>query len=174
MKLPFGCLPLPSLQMWSTAEHLRYHVRCFSKYERWGRGTLSEMALASIPLRDGLRDGGDSSWFPDSPCHCSSGNICEFSLQRLDSSRSHGDREGDSLGSSNRASPADGLAVATHCYMRDECFMGTGHGCLLRDCRLGCAHKALHLHTALGGSEVVQRQEIDHSAGLHLRVVVSC
>lgn len=64
MKLPFGCLPLPSLQMWSTAEHLRYHVRCFSKYERRGRGTLSEMALASIPLRDGLRDGGDSSWFP--------------------------------------------------------------------------------------------------------------
>lgn len=103
LKLPLCCLPLPSADVVHNRAFCFIVSGAFQNKSSGGRAWTLRNGIRVHPAK-GLRD---ASWFPDSPCHCSSGNICEFSLQSLDSSCSHGDREGDSLGSSNRASPAD-------------------------------------------------------------------
>lgn len=79
MKLLSAARPGP-LRMWSTAEPWLSPVRCFSKRRALGEGHRRfRNGISAHPAKgwaEGLRD---SSWFPDSPCHRISGNICEFS-----------------------------------------------------------------------------------------------
>lgn len=104
MKLPSAARPGP-LRMWSTAEPWLSPVRCFSKEERWGRGHRR--------FRNGISGHPAKGWAEGLrglklvPRQSLSPQLWEHMCVFLDSSSSHGDRDRDSLGSSNRASPAD-------------------------------------------------------------------